>query len=370
MAVRKLNTDVCSAALVASAWFFLQCAPATPTMQNMDLGGADLSAPTPLGAPITAAMNTWTWVDFPEAVCDDGTPTGIGVNLNGSKDLLVFLNGGGACWDYQTCAVLNTSSHGPYGRAQFSAVAGGTGGTILDRAAPNPFANYNLVYVPYCTGDIHGGDNVITYTSGTSQKVIHHKGRANVVAYLKRLAATIPAGGKIVVSGSSAGGFGSNMVYDLFHQYFGASKLSMLDDSGPLFLSDAISASLRNSWYASWGLDRTLGPVCPACAQDMSALIPALTTRYPGERMALLSYTKDGVIRAYFGQTEAAFQTNLYALASQRFDTTPQLRYYFVTGTGHTFLAKPGATTAQGIPLWTWITQFANDDPAWTSTKP
>jgi hypothetical protein len=41
-----------------------------------------------------------------------------------------------------------------------------------------------------------------------------------------------------------------------------------------------------------------------------------------------------------------------------------------VTGTGHTFLGKPAATTAQGTPLWTWLTQFLTDDPAWASTKP
>ena len=34
------------------------------------------------------------------------------------------------------------------------------------------------------------------------------------------------------------------------------------------------------------------------------------------------------------------------------------------------FLAKPSATTAQGVPLWTWITRFVNDDAAWASTKP
>ncbi len=39
-------------------------------------------------------------------------------------------------------------------------------------------------------------------------------------------------------------------------------------------------------------------------------------------------------------------------------------------GTSHTFLLKPGVTTAQGVPLWTWLTQFVNDDAAWTSTKP
>jgi hypothetical protein len=356
-------------ALLASALFYLQC---TPPAQTSDLGAADLGpALPPIGAPLQAPANTWTWIDIPESSCDDGSPTGIGVNLNGSKDLLVFLNGGGACWDYATCVLFNTSTHGPFGSPQFAAlVGGGVSGSVLDRAAPNPFANYNLVFVPYCTGDIHAGDNVITYTSGTDQKVFHHKGRANVLSYLTRIAATVPAGGKVVVSGSSAGGFGTNMVYDLFHHYFSSSKLSLLDDSGPLLVGDAIQPVLRDSWYASWGLDRTLAPRCPTCKQDMSTLIPTLAAKYPDDRMGLLSYTQDDVIRTYFGLLPTDFQTDLYALAGKQLDPQPKLHYYFVTGSSHTFLGKPGPITAQGIPLWTWLTQFATDDPAWTSTKP
>ena len=353
-------------ALLASAYF---CC--TPSAQVSDLGAPDLSpGQPPRGAPIQAASSTWTWVDFPDSACDDGSPTGIGVNLNGSKDLLVFLNGGGACWDYTTCVLFSTSAHGPFGSAQFNQGIAAVGGSVLDRAAPNPFAGFNLVFVPYCTGDIHGGDNVITYTSGSNQKVIYHKGRANIAAYLARLAATVPAGGKVVVSGSSAGGFGVNMVYDLFHQYFSGSKLYLLDDSGPLFVGDAIPAFLRSSWYSSWGLERTLTPLCPSCPQDFSALIPILAAKYPGERLALLSYTQDNVIRSYLGLSATDFQTNLYGLAGTRLDPLAQSRYYLVTGTGHTFLGKPAATTAQGIPLWNWLTQFIADDPAWASTKP
>ena len=372
METRSLRAGSVKTALLMSALFYLQCDPGSQ-IQTPDSGTPDPSSNLPaIGAPITAAANTWTWVDFPESACDDGTPTGVGVNLNGSKDLLVFLNGGGACWDYATCVVLNTSSHGPFGATEFNAaVAKGIIGSLLDRAAPNPFASYNMVFVPYCTGDIHGGDNVITYTNGSDQKTIHHKGRANVTAYLTRLAATLPAGGKVVVSGSSAGGFGTYMTYDLFHHYFSGSKISLFDDSGPLLVADAIQPALRTSWYASWGLERALGPSCPGCAQDMSALIPTLAARYPSDRMALLSYTQDGVIRAYFGLSAADFQTDLYGLATKQLDPlAKQLHYYFVTGSGHTFLGKPSAIAAQGVPLWTWITQFASDDPAWTSTKP
>ncbi len=35
-----------------------------------------------LGEPLMAPAKMWTWIDFPDSVCDDGSPTGIGVNLS------------------------------------------------------------------------------------------------------------------------------------------------------------------------------------------------------------------------------------------------------------------------------------------------
>lgn len=374
-----------SLSLLAGSLFFTFAACSSPEemalpdggdQQSDDLG-TDSDAGTrpprpPVGAPITAPMNTWTWVDFPDAVCDDGTPTGIGVSLTGSKNLLVFMNGGGACWSYLTCAG-GFSTHGPFGKSQFDKASGQLKGSVLDRQAANPFADYNMVFVPYCTSDVHAGDKVTTYTSanGSNMMVMHHKGRANIAAYLKRLAATIPTPEKLVVSGSSAGGFGSAADYDLFRTYFPGSKSYLLDDSGPPFIGDAIPENLRTSWYDVWGLDQTFGAECPACKMDMSALVGVLGQKYPKDRMALLSYTQDSTIRQFFGfQSADKFQMNLYDLASKVLDPRPQFHYYFVTGTSHTFLGSPASTTAQGVPLWSWITQFATDDPAWTSTKP
>lgn len=325
----------------------------------------------PLGAPITVPKNTWTWVDFPTAVCDDGSPTGIGVNANDGKNLLIFLNGGGACWDYLTCAVLNTSSHGPFGKPQFDGMRGGLPGSVLDRSAANPFGDFNLVFVPYCTGDVHSGDAVQDYDWFGQKKTIHHKGRPNLVAFLSRLAATFPTAEKVIVSGSSAGGFGAAASYDLVHPYFPTSRLYLLDDSGPTFVGDGIPKDLRAAWYKSWNLGKSFGALCPTCDSDLSGLITALIRKYPTERMALLSYTEDQVIRNFYGaQTPQAFKANLYDLADKRLSAHPLARYYFVTGDSHTFLGAPGKTTAQGVPLSDWLRQFVTDDPAWMSTRP
>jgi len=88
-----------------------------------DAAGLDASTPDTGYAPIVTTEETWTWVDFPTSACDDGTPTGIGLNATSrSSNVILFLNGGGACWDYTTCVELNTSAHGPFGAVQFATI--------------------------------------------------------------------------------------------------------------------------------------------------------------------------------------------------------------------------------------------------------
>ena len=332
----------------------------------------DMVIPTPpLGAAIDAPKNTWTWIDFPDSVCDDGTPTGIGVSLTDSKNVLVFLNGGGACWDYTTCVILNTSTHGPFGKAEFDGLnVAQANGSVLGRDAGNPFKDWNLVYVPYCTGDVHGGDNVATYMSGGNTRTIPHKGHANVVSYLKRLGATFSNPDKVVWSGSSAGGFGSAVNYDTARQYWPRTKMYLLDDSGPPLLGDDIRSNLKDAWFAAWGFDKWIGDLCNTCKDDLSAFIPILVKKYPNDRFALLSSEQDQTIRGFYLMSGTQFQTALYSMATQRLDVTTTFHYFFTSGQNHTMLGAIGTHTTAGVNLKNWITQFETDDSAWKSAKP
>ena len=72
--------------------------------------------------------------DFPDSSCDDGSPTGIGVNLSTtSSNVFIYLEGGGACATYDTCVASPTYSQGPFGKTQFDTRAASLTG-VLDRA--------------------------------------------------------------------------------------------------------------------------------------------------------------------------------------------------------------------------------------------
>lgn len=327
----------------------------------------------PLGQPIAGlTAGTWSWVEFPDSSCDDGSPTGIAVSPGSGSDLVVFLNGGGACWDYLTCYVLHTASHGPFGAAEFEQLrASALPGSLLDRElAGNPFGDASLVFVPYCTGDIHGGDNVITYVGPAESRVHHHAGRTNVLAFLRRLAATFPSPSRLVVSGASAGGFGALLDYDAFRHYWPSARGFLVDDSGPPLGAGAVSPLLLAAWFRSWRLDRTLDPICgTACRTDLSAQITALSRRYPNDRLALLSSLQDQVISGYYLLSGAELEREILRLTADVIAPTANFRAFLVAGTGHTMLGDPAAFS-QGISLLGWLAEDVSGDAAWTTRQP
>jgi Pectinacetylesterase len=130
----------------------------------------------------------------------------------------------------------------------------------FDRArATNPFRASTYVFIPYCTGDLHGGSHVATYQA-LDTRTYHHVGRLNAVVYLARLAATWPRPSRVVVSGTSAGGFGATLNYDLFRAAFPDAKAALVDDAGPFLEGEGIPSGVRGPWFESWHLGDVVDP--------------------------------------------------------------------------------------------------------------
>jgi hypothetical protein len=341
--------------------------------------------------------DTWTWVPFPDAICADGSSSGIGLRTSptGSEDLLVFLDGGGACWDYLTCVVLESVlvSRRHFGEPDLQARLGDVPGSILDRnTLPPGLAEANLVFVPYCTADVHGGDRRTTYSDPTGlgpSATFEHRGHANVLAYLKRLGATFPSAGAVVLAGSSAGGFGAVVNYDAFRAYWPGARGVLLDDSGPALVGNDVPPQSHAAWYSNWDLGEALDPVCPTCKQDLSAAYTDLALRHPFDRIALLSYTEDAVIRGFYFQLPSGpmppsqFHAALNRLATTVLAPIPSARYFFEDGsldtparppTTHTMLGKiathAAGTAAAPVPLASWLAALlAGESPA-ASVRP
>ena len=82
-------------------------------------------------------------------ICVAGTPFTTFTQTRNPNKVLVFLQGGGACWqDFYFCNILADSQAPPFPPSG-----------IWDFDSPeNPFADYSIVYMPYCDGSVHTGD--------------------------------------------------------------------------------------------------------------------------------------------------------------------------------------------------------------------
>jgi len=131
---------------------------------QMDAPGGDAAR---LTVDVSTTPNQWVWVPFAGTTCANGTPAGIGINRapTAGGDLFIYFEGGGACWDTITCtngAAVNLDV--TYDAAK---LATDVSGLVVDHAsAPAPLDTTTYVFVPYCTGDLHDGTNVMAYPGG------------------------------------------------------------------------------------------------------------------------------------------------------------------------------------------------------------
>jgi hypothetical protein len=333
------------------------------------------------GEIISAPADTWTWVDFPDSLCMNNTPTGIGVNLSAtSDDVVIFLMGGNACFNNVSCAV--TANTDGYGAMKF-AVEDALAEELFDRTNPaNPLRDYSYVFVPYCTGDVHAGDRA-DVTIGSSTWQFH--GYKNMAAFLKRIVPTFKNASKVVLAGVSAGGFGAAFNYDQVATAFCPTPVVLIDDSGPPMGVEFVPACLQKHFVDTWGLAATLPSDCSDCVNDqgvfMEPMIAHIVGKYPDKTLGLISSEEDETIRRFWGYGEndcaslpgipaaypaAKYTQGLEDLRDRIIGDKARFKAFLVPGTEHVFLDDdPSMVTAGGVTLQTWLTQALNGDPAW-----
>jgi hypothetical protein len=325
-------------------------------------GGGSSSSGLPEGV--------WTWVDVPGTACSDGSPTGLAINPapGGSVDLVIYLEGGGACWDEYSCS-HDWATSGPFGKVQFDVIRSALGGILFTRGTGGaPFADATQVYIPYCTGDVHWGNAVKDYVGyGTW----HHSGQPNLEADVGWLWEHVAAPARLVVTGSSAGGFGTLLAHDLARTAWPDAKGYLVDDSGPPLVGDDIASDLRTAWFDSWGLATTVTPLCPDCGDDLSLVVDALAAKYPDDRLALLSTLRDGTISWYLGLSADQFQAALLQLVNERIAPHANARAFVVTDsahvTDHVLLWGRADYTSESVTLADWLGQMLSDDAGWST---
>ncbi|MDX2419040.1 MAG: pectin acetylesterase-family hydrolase [Xanthomonadales bacterium] len=163
----------------------------------------------------TAMAGDWETI-YPggEASCANGEDYRFYVRRASTDKVMVYFNGGGACWDGHTCDPAHSSSDmnkGMIYRTQPTAEYGNHPEAFdgaFDLENPdNPFQDWTQVFVTYCTGDVHLGNRDTVYQKADgSEFTIRHRGRTNAQSALDHVRKQFPDPEKVFVSGGSAGG--------------------------------------------------------------------------------------------------------------------------------------------------------------------
>ena len=127
-----------------------------PGSSSGAMGSSDETGgePSPYdGEPLSIVRDgTWHWFDIDGMQCADGRPSGVGVRaVEDSAGLVLYFKGGGACFNASTCGLS-----APLMLTGFEAIEENPHGVLDFEAADNPLAGYDVVYFPYCTGDVRG----------------------------------------------------------------------------------------------------------------------------------------------------------------------------------------------------------------------
>lgn len=250
-------------------------------------------------------IGTWNWLPREDTVCRDGSATGIGVRLlPDAKAVMIYLQGGGACYDKASCA---ENTNAPIAGENFSDVKFnkwvatlGDQGVFNTTNPSNPVARWNHVYIPYCTGDLHGGVRENASVPGISGKQ-QFVGHRNLQNDLKILAPYFRDAEDVALMGASAGGFGVLVNYPQVVEAFDGRSVAALVDSAPIIPDSAIKTTCFQDKVIKT-FDLQLPALCPSCADPSNGglidLYSYLSQTYPKGHFAFASADADlaGVI--------------------------------------------------------------------------
>ncbi|MEO8603103.1 MAG: pectin acetylesterase-family hydrolase [bacterium] len=332
-------------------------------------------------------------------MCMNSSPYHFFVKRGTVNKLLVYYQGGGACWEQLTCSVpVCDASVDPNGGDNPNS---GTTGFANASNPNNPFKDWNVVFVSYCSCDIHFGDAAQDYANTNPGTPLHveHRGFHNAKVAEKWAREHFVNPEEVFVTGSSAGAYGAWFNAPLLHDVWPASHFSVLADAG----NGVITQDFLQNDFPHWNFVANLPANIPQLEDVLTngTGIPGYTEvvadLYPNTTWAHYSSAYDGGTGGQTGfynvmindsdplaaltwwNGSCAFNTTMRQQAIATAAAIPSnYRYYIGTGSRHTMWGsnKVYTDTTGGVPtVVDWVNGMLNShpplmtDPAWTNVE-
>ena len=325
-----------------------------------------------------------------EPICSKGTEWFFFARRGSVNKLLVYYQGGGACWEGATCGVETHKASVSEGDNPANSSSG-----FADNSNPdNPFRDWHVVFVPYCTGDVHWGDEMQDYPNplGGDPVRIHHRGFINAQVAEKWAREHFVDPEMVFVTGSSAGAYGAATNSAPLQEFvYPSTEFVVLGDAG----NGVITQDFLENNLANWGIEKNLPDWIPELnvplgELDMADLWVSLAKTYPKNRFGTYTTSFDGSIggqTGFFnimmnpGDTnqwgswwEASCQWNeqMRALNLDTSARASNFRFYVGSGSRHTMWGSDRVytdTTGNVPTIAEWIEAMLDDTPEWVDVE-
>ena len=335
------------------------------------LAGCDRPPPPPTdGLPGPPAAGVWAAIEpAGDTVCSRGTPYRFFVRGGRSDRVVVDFQGGGACWDELTCGAagaLDLFSDDVGTLEQFTAwvQANGQGGYLSDDPA-NPFRDWTIVHIPYCTGDIHWGN---TRTAYGEDLAVEHRGFVNASAALDWTYARFTNPSHVFVSGCSAGAYGAVLHSAYVANHYTGARVSVFADSGAGIITDSFLDDSLPNWNAQPNLPGFVpGLDVPLSELSLADLYIRIGQRFPAMRLAQTNtnYDQDQVFfHTAMGGMAADWPPAMRASHDRIARETSNFTSYVPGGSVHCAGIYPilQERMVEGVALVDWTEQLATGD--------
>jgi hypothetical protein len=275
-----------------------------------------------------------------------------------SDRVLIYLYGGGACWDAEGCVEDSGIYAGTIGPERHPSRLHGI--LAVDDDA-NPVADHTIVAIPVCTGDVHLGDNDVEYIldeeGGEARSfTVHHRGMPNAMAAVNWLLSD-GAPSEVVVAGSSAG--------SLAVPFYASVIARRLPDSRVVGIGDDAGSYRRGAMAASvWGLSDALHQHAGWDIADEEVDVVRLYAKggrgLPNLRLYQIDHAHDATQRFFLERAGFDGPDVLSLLRENRQEIRerlPHFRSFTVGGLRHTILPQPAFYRYQedGVALRDWV---------------
>lgn len=318
-------------------------------------------APSTAGRP--QAM--WTRIAGPPGTgCAHDSSFAFFVHIGDPLRVMVFFEGGGGCWNGVNCNLEGRATFDP--RVDSTDHPTRFGGLLALANPANPVRDYSVVFVPYCTGDVHLGSRDVTYVDTLPTREtphiysVRHQGARNVAAAIAWVTAHWPRPAIVFVTGASAGAIPTPLYAMQLARRYPNARVVQLGDGAGGFRANAIPALL-----AHWGATEMLRRDPAFRSLDSSAfnfeslyLVAARTT--PRVRLAQINFAEDETQRGYLrmlGVHDVPLQDLLRDNLTEIRRVHPTFRAYTIPGDGHTVLQRPAFYTlsVDGVAMRDWV---------------